>query len=178
MPILSPYTNQWIIDFENIKNELQQVLNNVNCTIEHVGSTAIPNLDAKPIIDIDIIMNDIREFEIIKENLENIGYYHNGNQGIEEREVFKRKDTYTSPILDTIKHHLYVCPKNSKALERHILLRDFLRKNSWARNEYQQIKYNLAKQANNDRKKYAELKEKFANSFIDNIIEKAKHLNA
>jgi GrpB-like predicted nucleotidyltransferase (UPF0157 family) len=72
MPILSPYTNQWIIEFENIKNELQQVLNNVNCTIEHVGSTAIPNLDAKPIIDIDIIMNDIGEFGNIKENLENI----------------------------------------------------------------------------------------------------------
>ncbi|RZK55775.1 MAG: hypothetical protein EOO91_13415, partial [Pedobacter sp.] len=67
-----------------------------------------------------------------------------------------------------------VCPTNSKALERHILSRDFLRKNDWARLAYQQMKYELAEKANQERKKYAELKELHVNKFIDLIIEKER----
>ena len=81
----------------------------------------------------------------------------------------------TSEILNTVKHHLYVCPINSKALERHILSRNFLRKNDWARLAYQQMKYELAEKANQDKKKYAALKELHVNNFIDSIIEKEKN---
>ena len=80
----------------------------------------------------------------------------------------------TNKILDTIKHHLYVCPNDSKALERHILSRNFLRKNDWARVKYQQMKYELAEKANQDRKVYATLKELTINDFIDSIIEEEK----
>ena len=57
MPILSPYTNHWITSFNLIKIELQLALAGIDFVIEHVGSTAVPNLDAKPIIDIDIIFS-------------------------------------------------------------------------------------------------------------------------
>ena len=107
--------------------------------------------------------------------MEKVGYYHNGNQGIEGRDVFKRNGKCTSKILDTVNHHLYVCSIESKALERHILSRNFLRKNDWARLEYQQMKYGLAEKANQDKKKYAELKELYVNYFIDSIIEKEKN---
>ena len=80
----------------------------------------------------------------------------------------------TNEILDTIKHHLYVCPVDSKALERHILSRNFLRKNEWARLKYQQMKYDLAGKANQDRKTYATLKELYINDFIDSIIKEEK----
>lgn len=76
--------------------------------------------------------------------------------------------------MDTITHHLYVCLKGSKALERHILFRDYLRKNEWARIKYQQMKYELAQKANQDKKRYAILKELKINDFIDSIIEKQK----
>ena len=59
-------------------------------------------------------------------------------------------------------------------MERHILSRDFLRKNDWARLEYQEMKYQLAEKANQDKKLYAELKELNVNEFIDSIIEKEK----
>ena len=72
-------------------------------------------------------------------------------------------------------HHLYVCPIDSKALERHILSRNFLKKNEWARIKYQEMKYEIAEKANQDRKKYAELKEKNVNDFIDSIVEKEKN---
>jgi GrpB-like predicted nucleotidyltransferase (UPF0157 family) len=83
------------------------------------------------IIDIDIIFSSPEDWIKIKSGLEEIGYFHNGNQGIDDRDVFKRKENWENKILDRIKHHLYVCPTHSKALERHILSRNFLRKNDW-----------------------------------------------
>ncbi len=157
-----------------IKREIEIGLHGLDYSIEHIGSTAVPNLHSKPIIDIDIIYSKQLDFEKIKWGLLKIGYYHNGNQGIEYRDVFKRNGTLTNKILDTVKHHLYVCPSDSKALERHILSRNFLRKNDWARLKYQQQKYELAEKANQDRKVYATLKEQYLNDFIDSIIEEEK----
>jgi GrpB-like predicted nucleotidyltransferase (UPF0157 family) len=173
--LIEKYTSNWIDDFMDLKSKIDSGLYELEYCIEHVGSTAVPNLDSKPIIDIDIIYSGPADFGNIKLRLEEIGYYHNGNQGIEDRDVFKRNGKSTNEILDTIAHHLYVCSINSKALERHILSRDFLRKNEWARLAYQQMKYDLAEKANQDRKKYAVLKELHVNDFIDAIIEKEKN---
>lgn len=172
--VLQKYSPRWINDFTAIKNEIDKALNGLEYTIEHVGSTSVPNLDSKPIIDIDIIYFEDQSFEKIKHGLEKTGYFHNGNQGIEDRDVFKRNGRSTNLVLDTVKHHLYVCPVGSKALERHILSRDFLRKNDWARLKYQEMKYELAEKAGQDRKIYANLKELNVNSFIDTIIEEEK----
>lgn len=172
--LIEKYTSNWITNFADLKREIEIGLNGLDCNIEHVGSTSVPNLDSKPIVDIDIICENESEFENIKSVLKNIGYYHNGNQGIEKREVFKRDGNSTNGILDSIPHHLYVCPKNSEALERHILLRNFLRKNDRARIKYQEMKYQLAEKANQDKKLYAKLKELNVNEFIDVIIKKAK----
>jgi GrpB-like predicted nucleotidyltransferase (UPF0157 family) len=172
--LIEKYRSNWIKDFTDIRREIDNGLYGLEYSIEHVGSTSVPNLDSKPVIDVDIIYSNQVDWSKIKSRLEEIGYYHNGNQGIEDREVFKRNEKWTSKILDTVKHHLYVCPINSKALERHIFSRNFLRKNDWARLKYQQMKYELAEQANQDRKKYAELKELNVNDFIDSIIEKEK----
>ncbi len=170
--LIEKYTSDWIINFTDLKRALELGLKGIEYQIEHIGSTAVPNLDSKPIIDIDIIYHSESDFEMIKSGLIKIGYYHNGNQGIEKREVFKRDGKSNYGFLDTITHHLYVCLKNSKALERHILFRDFLKKNDWARLEYQDIKYELAIKANQNKKRYAELKELIVNDFIDKIIAK------
>lgn len=172
--LIETYTSNWIKDFTDIKSEIENGLHGLDYTIEHVGSTAVPNLNSKPIIDIDIIYSKQLDFVKIKSGLEKIGYYHNGNQGIEDRDVFKRNGKLTNKILDTVKHHLYVCPIDSVALERHIITRNFLRKNEWARIKYQQMKYELAEKANQDRKVYAALKELNVNDFIDSIIEEEK----
>lgn len=172
--LIEKYTSTWIKDFEDLKREIENGLYGLDFTIEHVGSTSVPNLDSKPIIDIDIIYAKQLDFEKIKSELLKIGYYHNGNQGIEDRDVFKRNSGLTNETLDKIKHHLYVCPVDSKALERHIISRNFFRNNDWARLKYQKTKYELAEKANQDRKKYAELKELNINDFIDSIIEKEK----
>ena len=172
--LIEKYTSNWITNFTKIKREIESGLTGFEYQIEHVGSTSIPNMDSKPIIDIDIIYDNKSEFEKIKFGLIKIGYYHNGNQGIEKREVFKRDEKSSYGILDTITHHLYVCLKESEPLERHILMRNYLRNNEWARLKYQEMKYELAEKANQNKKRYAKLKELNVNEFIDEIIEKEK----
>jgi GrpB-like predicted nucleotidyltransferase (UPF0157 family) len=173
--LIQEYNPNWIKDFNDIKNVITEALINLNVQIEHVGSTSIPNLAAKPIIDIDIAFYAPTEFDVIKSGLEKIGYYHNGNQGIPNRDVFKRGQSDAKhEMLDSIAHHLYVCPNDSEALQRHILFRDYLKTHEEVRIQYQNIKYALAEEANQDRKKYAALKEEKGNAFIDAVIAKAK----
>jgi GrpB-like predicted nucleotidyltransferase (UPF0157 family) len=179
--LIKEYTKDWVEDFEKIKQKLETVLPTTT-KIEHVGSTSVPNLAAKSIIDIDIIYfeHSTNDFEKIKKALIQVGYFHAGNQGIKDREVFKRVDEITKKedeILDKIIHHLYVCSSESEELKRHLLFRDYLRKNITARIDYQNMKYNLAKKANQDKKIYAEIKEKEATHFINSIIELAKKNN-
>lgn len=175
--LIEKYTSYWITNFTEIKSKIEHSLIGLEYQIEHVGSTSIPNMDSKPIIDIDIIYDNETVFEKIKSGLIKIGYYHNGNQGIEKREVFKRNGNSSEGILDNIKHHLYVCPKNSEPLERHILMRNFLRKNDWARLKYQNMKYELAAKANQNKKLYAKLKDLNVNEFIDEIIKEERTLH-
>jgi GrpB-like predicted nucleotidyltransferase (UPF0157 family) len=157
--LIEKYTANWINHFTAIQQVLQNELQGLSIAIEHVGSTAVPNLDSKPIIDIDIIYYKREDFEKIQAGLLQLGYYHNGNQGIEDREVFKRNGKQIQDVLDTIKHHLYVCAAGSSALERL---------------KYQQMKYELAEKANQNQKVYAALKELNVNTFIDGIIAEEK----
>lgn len=112
--LIKKYTSDWIKLFNNLKSEIENGLSGIDHRIEHVGSTSVPGLDSKDIIDIDIIYTIDADLEKIKAGLISIGYNHNGNQGIEDREVFKRNGKMNNEILDTIVHHLYVCPKGKK----------------------------------------------------------------
>ena len=80
--LIHKYSSKWIRDFEEIKKEIDNGLQGLHYSVEHIGSTSVPLLDAKPIIDIDIIYYDDKEFHKIQSSLEHLGYYHNGNQGI------------------------------------------------------------------------------------------------
>jgi GrpB-like predicted nucleotidyltransferase (UPF0157 family) len=173
--LIQEYTKSWKEDFNQLKTVLHNALNPLKISIEHVGSTAIPHLAAKPIIDMDLVYDENIEFETIKIGLENIGYFHNGNQGILGREVFKRtKSTNKHEILDVIVHHLYICATDSDELHRHILFRNYLIAHQDARIYYQNLKYEIAMAVNQDSKKYAALKALKASSFMNNIIEKAQ----
>ena len=176
--LIKKYTPEWINHFNDLKSEMNNALAGLNYSIEHIGSTSVPGLDSKNIIDMDIIYNVDADFEHIKAGLTQIGYYHNGNQGIEQREVFKRSDNLYNSILDTIAHHLYACPADSPELKRHLLFRNYLRKNETARFQYQSMKYELAEKAGQDKKRYATLKEASMKAFIESIIEEEKvHLD-
>lgn len=171
--LIQKYNPLWAQHFQELKLEFQNALQGLNFKIEHIGSTSVIGLAAKPIIDIDIIFYNELEFQEIKKQLINIGYFHNGDQGIPDREVFKRKNNLEKhPILDKHMHHLYVCINESEELNKHLIFRDFLRENDWAKEDYKSIKIDIAEKANQDRKKYAALKEILAKDFIQSIIDK------
>lgn len=171
--ILSPYQQKWAEDFKAIETALLPALQGKKTYVEHVGSTAVPDLVAKPIIDIDLVFQHATEFGDLKQALRLLGYRHNGDQGIPGREVFKRLAGQMHPVLDGIKHHLYVCQANNRELNRHLLFRDYLRQHAWARAEYTQLKYGLAKEAKMERRRYAELKEVLARDFVERCLAKA-----
>lgn len=173
--ILHKYNPSWIHDFAIVKEKIVGALWPLKVSILHVGSTSIPGLSAKPIIDIDLVYYSNIGFEEIKNGLEKIGYFHNGNQGIDNREVFKRKKGINlDNMLDVINHHLYVCPEESKELERHLLFRDYLIANAEACNQYERLKFELAKDAGQDPKTYAVLKELNGKEFINDCISKSR----
>ena len=151
--IVLPYDATWKSAFEDIKREIQCTLGDLIIGIEHVGSTSVEGLSAKPCIDIDVVIRDYADFDEVVNKLANIGYIHEGNLGIKNREAFR----YTNkPHLMT--HHLYVCPQNSKELHRHITFRDFLRNNPEAVKQYGHIKETSAQLFPDDIDKYIEYK--------------------
>lgn len=151
--VVVPYDIEWKSDFQKIKAELERSIGDLIIGIEHVGSTAVEGLSAKPCIDIDIIIKDYSVFEAIVKKLEKIGYVHEGDLGIKDREAFKY---FNKPHLKS--HHLYVCPQYSKELKRHITFRDYLRTHSEAVKKYSLVKETAAKLFPNDINKYMEYK--------------------
>ena len=137
--VVLPYDKAWQSAFEAIRLELEAALGDLSIGIEHVGSTSVEGLSAKPCIDIDVIIRDYSSFDAVVQKLATIGYIHEGDLGIKDREAF----TYTDKR-HLLKHHLYVCPQDSRELHRHITFRDFLRNNPEAAKKYGQIKEQAA----------------------------------
>ena len=154
--VVLPYDEQWEHDFAKIRAELTDALGRLAIGIEHVGSTSVQGLSAKPIIDIDVVIKDYTVLEDVVSALGEIGYQHEGNLGIAGREAFKYdgKDHLK-------KHHLYVCPEDSPELRRHIAFRDYLRAHPEAVREYSRIKEEGAKQYPDDMERYIEHKSPF-----------------
>lgn len=130
-----PYDESWRQNFEEICCELKTALGKLALRIEHVGSTSVKGLSAKPVIDIDVVIKDYTVFGEVIKALENHGYYYEGDLGIPEREAFG----YVGRE-HLMKHHLYVCPENSRELKRHLLFRDHLRSHPEDAAEYSRIK--------------------------------------
>ncbi len=150
--VVLPYDEEWKQDFIDIKNEIMDAIGTLAIAIEHVGSTSVEGLAAKPIIDIDVVVKSGNVERAIRA-LENIGYIHEGNLGIEGREAFAYEG---KEHLQT--HHLYVCPEDSEELKRHLAFKEYLRSNQVAREKYGSIKLEAAKLYPDDIEKYIEYK--------------------
>ena len=136
---VGPYDPGWPKDFEEIKQELTAALGPLALHIEHVGSTAVPGLAAKPIIDIDIVIEDSSRLPSVIKALSSLGYSYEGDLGIADREAFSYQG---KEHLCT--HHLYVCPQYSAELRRHLLFRDYLRDHPQTAAEYGALKQRAA----------------------------------
>lgn len=151
--IVEPYNPNWTTEFYRIKSELLYVLENDIISIEHVGSTAVPGLWAKPIIDLNIVI-ERNMLPAIIDKLATIGYCHEGDLGIKDREAFRYSDK-----AHLMQHHLYVCPKDSAELNRQITFRDYLQQNPFDCEKYSNIKIEMAKKYPHDIDSYIKGKE-------------------
>ncbi|MDF2548510.1 MAG: hypothetical protein K0R93_3408 [Anaerosolibacter sp.] len=151
--IVIPYDPKWKDEFQKIKVYLEKALENSIVTIEHVGSTSVEGLSAKPIIDIDIIIEGYHKFEDVKSRLKNLGYCHEGDLGIKDREAFSYTEKH-----ECMTHHLYVCPQDSNELKRHVVFRDYLRTHKEDREKYSAIKLHAATEHPTDIDRYMESK--------------------
>jgi GrpB-like predicted nucleotidyltransferase (UPF0157 family) len=137
--VVEPYNPKWKEEFERLKSYFESHIGSMIIGIEHVGSTSVEGLSAKPIIDLDMVIENYDRFDEVKNILEGLGYYHEGDLGIKGREAFEYEGKE-----DFLTHHLYVCPKDSQALRNHLVFRDHLRKNKYDRDMYGQVKSKAA----------------------------------
>lgn len=138
--VVLPYDETWKLAFETIKTEIESALGDWIVGIEHVGSTSVEGMSAKPCIDMDVIIRDYSVFDTVVAKLAAIGYTHEGDLGIRGREAFAYADKS-----HLMKHHLYVCPQDSEELRRHMAFRDYLRANPEAVKAYSTVKETAAR---------------------------------
>jgi len=165
---LQPHNEIWAQQFNALKSEFINELDSLILAVEHVGSTSIEGISAKPILDIDIVINDVSLFPKVCAKLEKIGYIYQGNQGIEGREAFKIN---ANELLNRNKppHHLYVCSLDSEELKRHLAFRDYLRQHPDEAKEYEVLKKSLAATVNT-REEYTEGKTEFVEAILEKTL--------
>jgi len=153
------YDPDWCRTFQTLKEHVWPSVCDVSIGIEHVGSTSVPGMAAKPVIDMDIVVAARSTVPLLILRLAELGYEHRGNLGIQDRESFSAPDGKPA-------HHLYVCVQNSLALQNHIAFRDYLRKHPSDVLAYSALKKQLAEQFPNDRDQYVKGKAWFVVSLL------------
>ncbi|HEY9632385.1 MAG TPA: GrpB family protein [Coleofasciculaceae cyanobacterium] len=144
------YDANWPMEFEQEKIQILNALDNAVMDIQHVGSTSVPGLAAKPIIDIAVGLKQIPPSLAQIEALEKLGSVHRGEAGIPGRHFFGKGMPST--------HHIHVAKLGAEFWERHILFRDFLRAHPDAAQQYEALKRDLAIQFRCDRQRYTDSK--------------------
>jgi GrpB-like predicted nucleotidyltransferase (UPF0157 family) len=148
------YDPAWPAYFERLRATVWPVVADVASAIEHVGSTAVPGLAAKPVIDLDVVVPSRTEVPTAVARLTTLGYDHLGDLGIEGREAFRPPDGAPA-------HHLYVCRSDAPSLANHLALRDHLRGRADLARAYGDLKKRLAHAFPNDIDAYVAAKTDF-----------------
>jgi GrpB-like predicted nucleotidyltransferase (UPF0157 family) len=168
--IVGPYDPAWPAQFDDLQRVWAAALAACRGTIHHVGSTAVPGLAAKPIIDVDIEIPGRDQLPAVVQALEGLGYRHSGDLGLPGREAFARGGAEDVPRDGSGRrwtaHNLYVCASDCAELQRHLLFRDWLRAHPESAAEYGALKQRLALAHRDDRESYIEGKTALVESIL------------
>ncbi len=159
---VSPYREEWKNLFEIEKRDIEEAIGDYIEDIQHVGSTSIPGMSAKPILDIAIAVKDFEEARICIKPLCDMGYTFKGENGIPRRHYFLKGEPCT--------HHIHMLEKTSEEWERLILFRDYLRSHQNTAEEYKKLKRDLSERLQGDRKAYQAAK----SDFVETVIRKSR----
>ena len=159
---LIPYTDEWTRLFEEEKSLLQTAVGKFVLDIQHVGSTSIPGMLAKPIIDIAIAVRNFENAHICIKPIEQIGYEYRGENGIPRRHFFVKGKPRTL--------HIHMNELGSRDWNNQIIFRDYLTRHPNIAKKYAELKTELAKRYPTDRQSYLDGK----SPFIERILQLAR----
>ncbi|WP_052255328.1 GrpB family protein [Salinicoccus sp. YB14-2] len=148
------YNDQWPRIFEEEKEKLEAVLKVELMEIYHIGSTSVPGLKAKPIIDIMPVVKNIEDVDRYEAEMAGLGYESLGENGIAGRRYFRKGG-------DERSHHVHVFEEGSEDITRHLSFRDYLREHQEVRFHYENLKMKLASEFPNDIGGYMDRKNQF-----------------
>jgi len=156
-----PHSELWHQLFAEEETQLRNAIGAQVVAIEHVGSTAVCGLAAKPIIDIAVAVREIADAEKCVTQLAGIGYKSRGELGIPGRRYFTKGDPRT--------HHLHLVELDGALWRSHLLFRDYLRQHPEVAKEYENLKTELARKYAENREAYTEGKA----AFIEDVLKAA-----
>jgi len=160
---VSNYDPDWVNEFEKEAVYLRNIFGGEMLKIHHIGSTSIPGMDAKPIIDILMVVQDIQKMDSFNQIMQCVGYILKGENGIPGRRFFIKGDEAHHT------HHLHVFQKGHADITRHLNFRDYLIAHPVKVRKYARLKKALANRTPLDIDFYQSGKEQF----IREIDEKA-----
>ena len=164
--IVVDYDPQWYSLFEGEKKKLAIALHNRFLMIEHIGSTAVPDLASKPVIDIGVGVRSLTDLNDLIPPIERLGYIYEPvfEQLVPERRFFWKG----TPLIHTV--HLHLAEATHPVLLRPILFRDFLRRHPKTAEEYGELKRELAKRCKEDLDAYVAGK----TAFVEMVMKQAE----
>lgn len=158
---IAGYDPAWPARFRALADRAAAALGDLVLAVEHVGSTSVPGLAAKPVIDLDVVVRP-EDVEAAIGRLATLGYVHRGELGVPGRHAFRAPP-------GEAKHHLYLCVAGSAGLIDHLRFRDHLRAHPDAAAEYALLKRRLAERHRDDAEAYQRAK----SDFIDALTRRA-----
>lgn len=157
--VLLPHDPRWLIDAASECARIAQACAPMVLRVEHIGSTSIPDLIAKPVLDLMPIARDFEEAFACVEPMRALGYWYAGEWGISGRHFFVKGSPRT--------HHAHMLADGSREARRHLALRDVLRTDAAMRDRYASLKQRLAGEFVDNREAYAEAKSSFMREVFD-----------
>ncbi len=164
-----PHNPEWRQEFEREAEQMTKALGGNVVTVHHIGSTAIPGIYAKPILDILLVVRSHAELDAKQAALEAIGYEARGEAGIPGRRFFRQDNA-----LGDRTHQIHAFEDGSPQIMRHLAFRDYLIAHPEAARQYSDLKRILAAQHPSDIEAYMDGKE----AFIQEIDQRAARLSA
>lgn len=156
--VLVPYCQEWPETFHQHRKRIAAALSTGALGIDHIGSTAVPGLEAKPIVDILVVVADSADEDAYLPAMEDCGYVLRVREpGFEEHRMFR------TPERDV---HVHVLSEGSPEIERYLRFRDALRATPFLRARYQELKRSLAAQGPQDMNVYARAKSEFVEAIV------------
>ncbi len=151
----------WAAEYDRVAEQIRVATHAIDLRLEHIGSTSIPLLPAKPIIDVGILLHDAAQFDELIDALASVDLIYRGDKGSVGGRLFIRE---SAPEVRT--HHIHVYFQGNPDWDRYLVFRDRLRANAKLRNEYGALKRGLALKFAQDRFAYTDAKSDFVNRVL------------